>query len=163
MPTIQASISARRAEQWAKSGVSKGLSANAALSAYRQAGQKITERLWFDLYRGARGAVIQANTANKVRLDYRPSEHLMKDSLTSQLRRYSYNVQFNSTDPATNITLVRNITVSSSKLLTHQGILNGVYEALEDSEKDSADFDVDSLSIVELKKSASPLIPWEVD
>jgi len=123
--------SARLAYPFVKRAVSEGLSANAALKAWRESGGAIRRQTFLDLYRTVKGVEQAGARLRNLPLHSRPNPDRLPPAVHPILRRYSFEVRLRGVDSYTGETVERYITVSSNDLLTRREIELKAEEAVE--------------------------------
>ena len=145
------SSSAGYALNYARAAFSRGISANAALAAYREAGYGIRRSDFLGLYRNAKGVTEAAYHVRNIRKDYLPDPDRLPHAITSIRRDYSFNVRLDVRDSESGELIKRNITVTSDRLMSVADMESAAEEAYFDDPSYS-DNELVSVTVVEAKR-----------
>ena len=161
MPNLSANLltdAARLANQWVASALARGLGPTEALTAYRSSGMRIRTQTWYDVWALAKTGSERVSRISATPLDKVPSLRHFTPALTRQLRRYAYNVSFTIYDPTSGERDVRNITVSTSILLTRREVNTRAVDAYTMDGSRYTEFELSDFKIVGATISESPLL-----
>jgi hypothetical protein len=137
--------------------VSKGLSANEALSSLIAAGQGIRRQDFLHAYEYVSGTQKAGFTISNVRKDYFPTANTMPESLTNIRRNFSYNVRLNLKSHDTGDVFEKNITVTSDKSMRISDIEQEARDAFysPDADREDTNVEISGVTIVEARRRAT--------
>lgn len=145
------SKAARSAYTYAKAAFGRGLSANAALAAYRDLGVGIRRTDFLNVYRELRGVTEAAYHVRNIRKTYLPDPERLPHAITNIRRDYSFNVRLDVRDAESGEIFPRNITVTSDRLMSVYDIEAEAESAYSDDPA-YADNEIVSVTVVEAKR-----------
>ena len=145
------SKSAGSAYTYAKAAFGRGLSANAALSTFKELGGSVRRTDFLNIYRELRGVTEAAYHVRNIRKDFMPDPDRLPHAITNIRRDYSFNVRLNIRDGESGERFTRNITVTSDRNMT----LNDIEAEAESAYYDDpayGDNEIESYTLVEAKR-----------
>ena len=145
------SSSAGSAYTYAKAAFSRGLSANAALSTFKELGGAVRRTEFLGIYRELRGITEAAYHVRNIRKDFMPDPDRLPHAITNIRRDYSFNVRLDIRDANTGEIIQRNITVTSDRNMSVYDI-EGEAESAYFNDDAYGDNEIQAMTVVEAKR-----------
>jgi hypothetical protein len=125
------SLSARKAYPFIVRAVRQGLSLERIGKAFRAEGIALSNEVFRQLARAERSLQAASGELRFLRPGQRPSPTRLPEALTRILRRYAFFVEVMARDVSTGEQVLKNVTVSTSRLMTKRQIEVAAMEAVD--------------------------------